>query len=290
MADEFMISGSATAASSAWVLRNGSGGSGIVNGATLTVNAGSGVVTSGLTYGFNTNEGVTYFDVLSGYSGAIGPNGTSLTFQTRATDYSAVNQLPRVKHAGSGSTMYYTAEASGTAVDVCHFFITSGNTTSYLTGTYTQRHLFSDGGTVTVAQNVAAESTTYDWFMSAGTWVIAYSSTALAANCLLCGGTAVFNRGAAGKLTVCAGQSVVIDAIAETFANIEIQSGGVVLLRRATTCTLITVLPGGELNAGATLTPVAITTLRHARGARITLADNVTVSANVSLGQGAEGV
>jgi hypothetical protein len=49
------------------------------------------------------------------------------------------------------------------------------------------------------------------------------------------------------------------------------------------------VLPGGELNARATLTPVAITTLRHARGARIALADNVTVTNMVPLGIGADG-
>jgi hypothetical protein len=287
MAEEFMISGSATAASSAWVTRSGAGGSGIADDATLTINAGNGIVTSGLTWGLT--NGISYLDILSGYSGAIGPNGTSLAVNTRGSLYSAPNQLPRIKHAGSGSTMYYTAENAANSNDTCHHFITQGNNTSYLTGTCTVRHLYSDGGTVTVASGVAAESTTYDWFKASGTWVIAYSSTALATDGLLCGGTTVFNRGCSGKLSVGAGESLVIDAIAETFAEIEIQNGGICLLRKATTCTLITVLPGGELNARATLTPVAITTLRHARGARIALADNVTVTNMVPLGIGADG-
>ena len=288
MADEFMISGSATAAITAWVLRNGSAGSGIADDATLTINAGNGVVTSGLTWGLT--NGISYLDILSGYSGSIGPNGTSLAVNTRASLYSAPNQLPRVKHAGSGSTLYYTAENAANSNDTCHHFITSGNNTSYLTGTCTIRHLYSDGGTVTVAQGVAAESTTYDWFKSSGTWVIAYSSTALATDVFACGGTTVFNRGCSGKIIVGSGESVILDAIAETFAEIEIHNGGILLLRRATTCTLIRVLPGGELNARLALTPVTITTMQHARGARISLADNITVTNNVPLGQGAEGV
>lgn len=288
MAAEFMISGSTTAAITAWQLRDGTAGAGIADDATLTINAGSGVVTSGLTWGLA--NGISNLDILSGFSGSIGPNGTSLAVNTRASLYNATTQLPRIKHAGSGSTIYYTAENAANTNDTCHFFITSGNNTSYLTGTCTVRHLFSDGGTVTVAAAVAAESTTYDWFKSSGTWVIAYSSTQLATDCYLCGGSSVFNRGCSGKLTVGAGESLIIDAIAETFAEIEIHNGGIVLLRKATTCTLITVLPGGELNARLALTPVTITTLRHARGARISLADNITVTNRVALGIGADGV
>jgi hypothetical protein len=288
MAAEFMIPNSTTAAITAWQLRDGTAGAGIADDATLTINAGNGVVVSGLTWGLT--NGISNLDILSGFSGSIGPNGTSLAVNTRASLYNATTQLPRVKHAGSGSTIYYTAENAANTNDTCHFFITSGNTTSYLTGTCVVRHLFSDGGTVTVAQGVAAESTTYDWFKSSGTWVIAYSATALATDVYACGGSSVFNRGCSGKVIVGAGESMIVDAIAETFAEIEIHSGGIVLLRKATTCTLITVLPGGELNARLALTPVTITTLRHARGARISLADNITITNRVPLGQGAEGV
>jgi hypothetical protein len=288
MAAEFMIPGSATAASTAWVLRDGTAGSGIVDSAELNVNAGSGVVVSGLTYGLT--NGIGYFDMLPGFSGSIGPTGTSLAVNTRASLYSAPNQLPRVKNAGSGSTLFYTAENAANSNDTCHHFITAGNTTSYITGTCTVRHVYSDGGTVNVAGGVAAESTTYDWFKSSGTWVIAYSSTQLATDAFLCGGTTVFNRGCSGRLVVGSGESVVVDAISETFAYFEVHNGGILILRKATTMTEIVVLPGGEVNGRQALTPVTITTLRHARGARISLADNITITNRVPLGQGAEGV
>lgn len=278
MAVAYLTEGATDLAAGNW-----SDATGFADSATLVINSGSQTITNTLQP--SLANGIDYLDVLPGFSGNIGGSGGSLCVETRASLYNEATVDPRIRYWASGGTFYYSGAGAGAAGDACHFWQQDGGGRGYLTGTYTQRNIHLQNGTLDVGANVAGE-TAYVWYFAGGSATVQYNATG-AFTYRVSGGDHIIKRGAQTGLYQTGG-SVRLDGQGSTYAATELHGGTMQIVNSGTHTAML--LLGGVLDLSRLARPMTITTLIHAPTARVIPSKLLTITNNKPIGTGAQGL
>ncbi len=276
MAVAYLNSGATSLASANW-----SDSTGFADDATLVINDGTQSIQTGLTAGLT--NGVSYLDILEGFSGTIGGSGGSLSVQTRASLYSETTAAARVRYWASGGSIWYTGETAST--DTCHFWQQRGGGSAHLTGAFTLRNIHLESGTLSVAENVAGEST-YTWLLAGGAATIDYSATGTY-TVIVSGGSHVLKRGVQTGITMASG-SLTVDAQGGAVAAVNGYGGNVTWLNSGTIT--VAYLHAGTYDFSRLQRPLTITTLWDSPAAKIIPSKLLTIGTRKPFGSGAVGL
>lgn len=273
---------------------NWSDTTGVVDSAYCVISSGVQSIQTNLT--FSLANGVGIFDVLEGFSGDIGGSGGSLTFETEAALYSEVTNVARVRYWASGGSFYYTAQGAGAAGNVCHIFQQKGGGRAFLTGTYTQRSILLESGSLNIAENVASEAAgtpaeptsnaRYQWHLAGGAATIQYSATGLH-RLRVTGGTHTLGRGVQTGCYVNSG-SVTVDAQGGAVALLETNGGNVSYIASGTITNLFA--NAGNIDFSGLTRPLIVTNLYDSPGCTIKPSKLLTITNRYPAGSGARGL
>lgn len=295
MANAFLNAGATSLAAANW-----SDTTGYDSGTpTLYVQTGSQSITGGLAPASGSYAALYNFDVLSGFSGAIGGPAGSFAIETANAAFNQATQLPRVRYWASGGQLYYTPQGADAGItNECHYFQIAGSGSGNINGTGIVRRVEVESGRGYVAPTVDSVAT-YRWTLTGGAVIIdgAVGSTKIH-SLTIAGGQHTLKRGIQGGtvaensvsegLNVYGGQ-VTIDAYGETIAKATVAGTANV---RVLNCGTITYLGlfGGKLDFSALQRPLTITTLAAAPGATVVTSPLLTITNYYPIGSGAEGL
>lgn len=294
MANAFLTQGATSLAAANW-----SDTTGYNSGTpTLFVQSGTQTITGGLAPTMGTYVALYNFDVLPGFSGAIGGSAGSFAIETANAAFSQVTQLPRVRYYAGGGSFYYTPQGADTGItNECHYYQIAGSGNGFLNGTGIVRRVECQSGRLYIAPTIDGV-TGYRWTLSGGTSTIDGASGSIKLfSVTVTGGQHIIKKGVQGGsitstsvtegLNVYGGQ-VTIDAYGETISDLVV-AGGTVTIVNAGTIAHIGAF-AGTLDFSKLQRPLTITLLDDAPGCTVIPSRLLTITTRNPIGQGANGL
>lgn len=294
MATAFLTSGATSLAAANW-----SDATGYNSGTpTLYVQNGTQTVTGGLAPASGSYVALYNFDVLSGFSGAIGGSAGSFAIETANAAFSQVTQLPRIRYYASGGAFYYSPQGADAGItNECHYYQIAGSGFGYVNGTGVVRRVECQSGRLYIAPTIDGV-TGYRWVLSGGSSTIDGSSGSTKLfSVTVTGGQHLFKKGVqGGSITATSvteglnvyGGAVSIDAFGETVSDLVVAGGNVTIVNCGTIAHLAAF--AGTLDFSRLQRPLTITLLEDAPGCTIIPSRLLTITTRNPIGQGAEGL